>query len=303
MLQIIQSFFERRFGFLLILSFAVGFFIPGLDRLPPEILIPVLASQIFFSCFRIQFSDVRQVSPKAVLRVYLLRFVAVPLAIYLFNEAVFGKFTLGLFLLSVLPAGVSAPAMTALCGGNAAFTLSLSVLTSMLAPFIIPPALKILFAQSVTIDVWHMFRLLCLLIIVPLVLHLPFRRSEKVVAKLSAHLSLIIVPLVMFTAAFAVALRRDLILVNLSQLPLCFIIGGSAYAFFYLFGWLSAPKNSEPLKISYALISAWNNITLGVTLAMLYLPPEVGTFIVITNIASNLMFIVFRAWLTRRTAL
>lgn len=76
-------------------------------------------------------------------------------------------FTTGLVLEYVIPTGVSALMWVGMCGGNLSLSLSVVLLDTLAAPFLIPLLLKVLVGSVVTLDAWSMTKDLMIMVALP----------------------------------------------------------------------------------------------------------------------------------------
>lgn len=129
---------RRNFTAALMVGFVIGFFAPGLDQLPKALVLFVLALVIFFSCSQISRDEFRQIHYKEALGFTLLRFVLLPVVIYFAIRPFVPDMAEAVFLLCLVPAGVSVGALCAISGGNTTLGLGITVLSSLMAPFSIP---------------------------------------------------------------------------------------------------------------------------------------------------------------------
>lgn len=280
-----NAFFERHFAAIFVVSCAVGFVFPGADELPPSALAWLLGAQLFVSSFKISLGEVRLIRLRQAVAFYLLRFLLFPILCYWCVAPISGIYGVGVFLLCLLPAGVTSPAFAGVFGGSVSLSFLLVVLSSLLAPFVIPAAFQLMFGLVLDFDAWSSFRIMAGMIFLPLVLHLPLRFSKSFSAWIQQNNPLIVVPLVAIMSVCTVAQRREMILLHPTEALWLFLAALCLFFFFGAFGWLVFSRSSMKTRISYTLASGLNNTGLGVVLALLLLPKEVGLFLVVSSIA------------------
>jgi BASS family bile acid:Na+ symporter len=128
-------------------ALALGLWLPGdFSGLRP--LIPIaLGGILYFSSLKMRMSELpaQLRGGSAVARVgtmTLLKLVALPLIVFAVMRIVAPNWALGMFLISMMPGGLSSAAMTDLYRGNLGLALVIILVTSMLCPVTIPLLLQ-----------------------------------------------------------------------------------------------------------------------------------------------------------------
>jgi BASS family bile acid:Na+ symporter len=129
-------------------ALALGLWLPGdFDALRP--LIPVaLGGILYFSSLKMRISDLpaQLRGGGAVARVgamTLLKLVVLPLIVFAVMRIIAPQWALGLFLVSMMPGGLSSAAMTDLYRGNLGLAMIVILFTSMLSPVTMPLLLQV----------------------------------------------------------------------------------------------------------------------------------------------------------------
>jgi predicted Na+-dependent transporter len=115
--------------------------------------------------------------PLPVLGGLLLNFVYMPLVCWLLARLLLNdsQLVLGVILVGVVPCAGMAAVWTALLKGDVPLGMGINALTMLLAPFLIPPLVKLLAGSSVMIDAWSMFQQLAVILLIPLALGICLR--------------------------------------------------------------------------------------------------------------------------------
>src|SRR5690606_34928254 len=134
-----NDFAKGNFNLILFLSTVAGFLLPEFGDISGILILTVLSLIIFSSSFKVNFS-VQFFKDRAalILSFYLVRFILLPIASFYLILPFSAFYASSVFLLFVLPAGVTAPAFTNVFGGNVALALVLLILSSFLTPLILP---------------------------------------------------------------------------------------------------------------------------------------------------------------------
>jgi bile acid:Na+ symporter, BASS family len=99
----------------------------------------------------------------------VLKMAILPAIVYLAFHFVAPDYALSALLLTGVSAGVIAPMMSNMVGGDSALVLVAVVVTSVLAPFTIPVLVKVVVAKKVTISFLPMLRQLATVLFVPII--------------------------------------------------------------------------------------------------------------------------------------
>ena len=169
----IKNFIENNFSLLLLVGFIAGFFTPSLGEISDEIVIFLIAVLIFLSCADINTKDFFNVDVFQIGLFTLLRFAVFPLVLFYLAYLLVPQYAIGVLLLSLMPAGM---AVASLCSMSKApnsvpIGLSLTIISSLLAPFFIPAVYSFL-GQTLEVDVLGLFITLSLVVFVPIILYL-----------------------------------------------------------------------------------------------------------------------------------
>lgn len=233
----------------------------------------ILATIILFSCSKIKLEDFRNFRARDVAGFIVLRFLIVPLVIFYMAQAFLPEYRHVLLLFALLPCGATLSAMMAVVGGSPALGLTATAITSFIAPLSIPLAFAFLTNHSIEVDTMGMFKMLVLTIVLPVALYFGFiRRFEKVKLSMRKNSSAAACLLICMNVIIVISYQQDKFFENFGFLFFTMFIGTGLYLLFYIFGWFFLRKGNKKQKISYALMSGNNNINLGISLAVLFMP-------------------------------
>lgn len=299
----IANFLSDHFPLVLLLSFVVGLVIPGLEKIPTHVITILVALQIFCSCFKVELADVRGTRVLPVLAFYIGRFVFLPGLAYIFMTKIGFSctYSAAIFLLLVLPAGVSAPAITGILRGNVSLSLLLVVFSSLLSPFVIPGLFELFVGKSLNIDVQEMFMTMGLLIFLPVLSQLPFRKSNQISCWMKTYHAALVVPMMAGTFVLAIAKQREFLLENWSALLNAFVVSMLIFLFVYGIVWIGFCRTERKYQVAFVLSSGLNNISLGIVLSSLYFDADVAIFMVVANVSWVIAIMPIRWWLTVRS--
>ncbi len=127
---------------------------------------------VFLSFLPIRLDDIWTLlkdSPRMFSAFVVFKILILPLAIYALFLAVAPTYAASALLLSAISTGVTAPFISNLLGGNSALVMMMVVVTSPLIPFTLPALVALLLARYVDISFAEMFRMLALVVFVPVI--------------------------------------------------------------------------------------------------------------------------------------
>lgn len=298
-----KSFIQNNISLTLLTFLVLGLLVPGVTYIPSWTLPAILGIVIFFACFKIDLTEIKQIHLRHFFVFYILRFILFPTLFYYCAKALIPTFAPALFLLALLPPGTSSPAMSGIFKGNVALAFGLLVFGSLLTPFVMPFMVSAVMGQAISINIKSMLITLILSILLPIIFYLGLRSHKKLTHWSKEKGSVASIILIGLTLTVATAKRKDIILHAPSTLILPLIITILGMGILYIIGWVLMRKVSLKDKISYSLCSGANNLSLGIGIALLYFPPEVCLFLIVAEIPWILAFMPFKKWLKHRYVL
>ncbi len=180
-LEKISDFVSRYMAFLVIAVAALALFAPGSAGWIKTSWVNTLLGIVMFGMgLTLKASDFQEVfkHPKDVAVGALCQFTIMPLLAFLLTK-IFGlgpELAVGVILVGTCPGGTSSNVMTYLSGGDVALSVSMTAVSTILAP-IMTPLLTLLYAgQTVDVHVTAMFLSVIRVVLLPIVLGLAVNR-------------------------------------------------------------------------------------------------------------------------------
>ena len=271
---------------LIILSgILIGFLSDIFGKIGNTTLAVILFLELFLACFTIKVDDLKAIKLKTVSLFFVLRFIAFAILLYYLALPFSAYLAATLLLLTLLPAGVSSPGFASLFKANVALTLAIVLVSSLLAPLYIPFIIKHIAGNNISINALEMLLTILLIVVLPIIVHLPFRKSKTIHNFMVEFNPLLLMPLVWITIVVPISRFRNQIFESLSYSILGIIGFLVLYGLYVVFGILVAKKYSATCQRSYATASCIHNITLGVVVSLIYLPNQVSSLVILANIA------------------
>jgi BASS family bile acid:Na+ symporter len=162
-------------------SMLMGVLLPRIGSLFQPFVLYLMMFILFLSFLTIKMDTIFLTLKNAVGTIALLvavKTTVLPIGVYLLFKALCPSYALAALLLSGISTGVVAPFISNVVKANSPMVLVIVVITSLLAPFTLPAIIKIVLARSVTISLFAMIRMLCLVVFVPIVAVETLRRIK-----------------------------------------------------------------------------------------------------------------------------
>ena len=138
----ISTFIEKNFWLVLIAGIAFGLWNPGDFKFPQFLPKLLLGGMLFFVFLKIDAIEILENIKNYKLMIYIsmIYMFAIPVLFYFSIKFFDPELATGILLLTAMPAGVSTPALTDIVKGNVSLSMSLAIVTQLLAPFTVPSA-------------------------------------------------------------------------------------------------------------------------------------------------------------------
>lgn len=292
----IKTIIENNFSLLLLLGCIIGFFTPSFGQYADEIVIFLTAVLIFLSCADIKPSEFLKVDVFQIATFTLLRFSILPLFLFYVAYKTVPDYAVGILLMALMPAGVAVSSLCSMARANVALGLSLTIISSLLAPAFVPSVFSFL-GQVVNVDILSLFITLVLVVFIPVLLYFfVFSKIEKIntsIKKYNKSSAVIILSLIL---VIVIASQKEEFLDNLDVIYIGLIIMSVLFGVFYLFGILFSLFVSKENRIPYILGSGAMNNSLAVGLAFAYFDARITLFIVLSEVVWS-VYVALAQWI------
>ena len=267
----------KTFAIWALLSAVLGFIFPEFFASFAKYIVPILGIIMFGMGTTLRTEDFVEIikRPKLVLVGLLAQFTLMPLIAYVLT-VVFKldpMIAVGVILVGCCPGGTSSNVITFLAKGDVALSVSITSISTLLAPILTPILLKIFAGQLIEIELASMMISITKMVILPILLGLAFHKilGAKVqiandILPMGSVLGLAII------IAAHIAVSRDTIL---TSGLLVFIVVALHNCIGYLLGYLLAKLSgfSEAQRRAIMVEVGMQNSGLGAALAATYFNP------------------------------
>lgn len=238
----------------------------------------------FTGSLKSTFADVRHVfhHPKPLIMTLVIIHIVMPLAACVAGHLFFAdapNIMAGMVLEFCVPTAVVALMWVSIYGGNSPLSLSLVVIDTVMAPFIIPAALHIFIGSKVKMDVKEMMTELVFMIAIPALTAMCLNKishdrvKEVWPSKLALLSKLALIFVVTSNSSKVAPYVRDMNMQRFGAALSILLLAASGY----LIGWLAAVimKKDRQTTVSMIYGAGMRNISAGAVIAAAYFPGEV----------------------------
>ncbi|GGB60953.1 bile acid:sodium symporter family protein [Virgibacillus dakarensis] len=213
-LEKISNFAGSTFALWVILFAVLSFFLPGgFTWIAPHISL-LLGVIMFGMGLTLSLSDFKAVfqAPRSVFITVLAQFIVMPLLAYglatIFQLP--PEVAVGVILVGCCPGGTASNVMTFLAKGNTALSVSVTAISTLLAPILTPALTLLLASKWLPVSAGSMFMQIVKIVLIPIVLGIAIRLLfRKQVEKSVAALPLVSVVGIVAVASAVVAVNTE----------------------------------------------------------------------------------------------
>ncbi|MBT2215640.1 bile acid:sodium symporter family protein [Virgibacillus dakarensis] len=213
-LEKISNFAGSTFALWVILFAVLSFFLPGgFTWIEPHISL-LLGVIMFGMGLTLSLSDFKAVfqAPRSVFIAVLAQFIVMPLLAYglatIFQLP--PEVAVGVILVGCCPGGTASNVMTFLAKGNTALSVSVTAISTLLAPILTPALTLLLASKWLPVSAGSMFMSIVKIVLIPIVLGIVMRLLfQKQVEKSVAALPLVSVVGIVAVASAVVAVNTE----------------------------------------------------------------------------------------------
>ena len=283
-LEKLDAFLGKHMAVLIVAFVLVGITFPDIFSPINDYTMALFAFMTFANSLGGGFREMADVArrPLPVVVIFAILHVAMPLLALgagslLFPEA--PLFTTGLVLEYAIPTGVASLLWVSIGRGNTSMCLSVVLLDTLLAPFVIPLTLRVLLGSVVEMDTASMVGNLMIMVAIPALLAMTLfqmtrgRVAATVKPRLAPFAKLTMLVLVLANATGCAPFLRD-ITPTLVKL-ICAVFALCLLGFFLGYQAARLLKADFPTAVTMSLNSGIRNIAAGSVLAIAYFPGDV----------------------------
>ena len=283
-LEKLDAFLGKHMAVLIVAFVLVGIPFPDIFSPINDYTMALFAFMTFANSLGGGFREMADVArrPLPVVVIFAILHVVMPLLALAAGELLFPEaplFTTGLVLEYAIPTGVASLLWVSIGRGNTSMCLSVVLLDTLLAPFVIPLTLRVLLGSVVEMDTASMVGDLMIMVAIPALLAMTLfqmtrgRVAATVKPRLAPFAKLTMLVLVLANATGCAPFLRD-ITPTLVKL-ICAVFALCLLGFFLGYQAARLLKADFPTAVTMSLNSGIRNIAAGSVLAIAYFPGDV----------------------------
>jgi BASS family bile acid:Na+ symporter len=212
-------------------------------------------------------------------------------SINIFNH----ELAIGILLLTAMPAGVSTPALTDIAKGNVSLSMSLAIVSQMIAPFTVPFLFWMIDFSGHSIDKLLMLKDMAIIVFLPMIIAQVIKKYFPIAIKKTQHLFTSCNVLLLFTFVyFAISSQRNSILENPSGMVWKIAVLYLVFIILHIIGYLICFKQNKENRIAVAIGAAYMNNGMAIVLAASYFKPEILVLMVLSELPWNTLLAPFK---------
>lgn len=245
--------------------------------------------------------------PRILLVAFLIIHIAIPLLALAVGRLFFANhpyFITGIVLEYVVPSAVASVMWCNMAGGNMSLTLTILLIDTLTAPFVLPFSLHILLGSHVQVDVWGMMRDMTWMVTIPALLAMLLNQFTN--DRLGNRLSPVLAPYGKLALLFIITVNSTrvapfILHMTLTQFKVAAVILVLAFSG-YIAGWIVSVllHQDKSVTASMAFGCGMRNISVGAVIAASYFPPGVMFPVMIGTLFQQALASLFAKCLTRK---
>lgn len=248
-------------------------------------LIPwIFAFMTFSSSLGMSAKDAKSFStyPKTILFFIAFLHILMPLWAYFLASNIFNDhlLTIGFIISVAIPTGITSVIWVSICRGNLPLCLSIVLIDTLIAPFILPVLLKVAAGTNIALDTTSLFLNLLWMIVLPSILGVLLNEYSK--GKIQATLAPKLAPFSKFGIFAVVMINSSAVAPYIEKITwelvgviaLVLFISISGYFIALLLGHLL--WRDPTIVITFVFVGGMRNIAVGVVIATSFFPPKVA---------------------------
>jgi bile acid:Na+ symporter, BASS family len=294
----VSLFIEKYFWLFLVAGIVIGLWNPmSLKTFPAFLPKTLLGMMLFFVFLKIDSLQVLENIRNYKLMIYisLVYMFIIPL-LFFFTINIFNPgLATGILLLTAMPAGVSTPALTDIVKGNTTLSMSLAIVSQMLAPFTVPLLFWLIDFNGHSINKLLMLKDIAIIVFLPMIISQVIKKYFPLAIKKTQHLFTSMNVLLLFAfVLLAISSQRNNILENTSGLVWKIGVLYLVFIILHGIGYMICYKQNKENRIAVAIGAAYMNNGMAIVLAASYFKPEILVLMVLSELPWNTLLAPFR---------
>jgi BASS family bile acid:Na+ symporter len=293
----ISNFVERHFWLFLVAGIVLGIWNPiHLKASPfiPKVLLGLMLFLVFLKIDAIEIiENIRNY--RLMMYISIMYMIIIPLFFFFSVNFIDHELAIGILLLTAMPAGVSTPALTDILKGNVPLSMSMAIVSQLLAPFTVPFLFWLIDIKGLEINEWLILRDISILVFAPMIFSQLIKRFFPTAVRRGQHLFTSGNVLVLFAFVLVtIASQREVLLADPVRLIWKVAILYVVFILLHVGGYLILLNDRKENRIAVAIGAAYMNNGMAIVLAASYFRPEVLVLMVLSELPWNTLLAPFK---------
>jgi len=299
----ISGFIEKYFWLFLVAGIFIGLWNPmHFEKFPSFIPKILLAMMLFIVFLKIDALQILEHIRNYKLMIYIafIYMFIIPV-LFFFSINIFShELAIGMLLLTAMPAGVSTPALTDIAKGNVSLSMSLAIVSQLIAPFTVPLLFWLIDLKGHSIDKLLMLKDMAIIVFLPMIISQVIKNYFPLTIKRTQHLFTSLNVLLLFAFVYvAIASQRNTILENPAVLLWKIAVLYLVFILLHVIGYMICFKQNKENRIAVAIGAAYMNNGMAIVLAASYFKPEILVLMVLSELPWNTLLGPFKRVINR----
>jgi len=267
----ISSFLSEELWLVILAAIFLGICLPQPGGYLAPYAIYLLLGVMFLTGLEIELHYIKSTlqNKRNFIASFLIIFLVMPLVAFILSLPLPNDLKLGIILMATMPIGMSSTFFILKVGGDAAYALVLTTLTTLATPFLAPMIVKTLTGVFVEINAFELFVSLLELVVLPFGLALIFRNFGKGLSKRLLKISSPITSILIFLIIWGILSKTNFLFPEIWQVVLIELI---MLAVGFGVGYCMVKRD----RVTMGLTSASKNVTLSMVIALNIFNPVVA---------------------------
>jgi len=299
----VSLFIEKYFWLFLIAGIVLGLWDPIPFKIFPAFLPKVLlGTMLFFVFLKIDSLQILENIRNYKLMIYItfVYMIVIPV-FFFFSINIFSPdVAIAILLLTAMPAGVSTPALTDIVKGNVSLSMSLTIVSQIVAPFTVPLLFWLIDFSGHSINKLLMLKDMAFIVFLPMIIAQVIKKYFPLSIKKTQHLYTSLNVLLLLSFVYlAISSQRNYILENPKGLVWKIAVLYMVFIILHVIGYFMCFKQNKENRIAVAIGAAYMNNGMAIVLAASYFKPEVLVLMVLSEVPWNTLLAPFKRFISR----
>jgi predicted Na+-dependent transporter len=293
----IYQIIEKFFWVFLLAGIVAGLFFPVYNDFMMSLVKPMLMLMLFFVFLKTDALHIIEAIKDYKLMLYItcIYMLIMPVIFYFLVNLFDPRLAVAILLLTAMPAGVSSPTLTDIVKGNIPLSMSIVIITSLIAPFTVPLLFGVLKSNSLPVDLLALFRDLALIVFLPMLVSQIIKRYFPAAIIKQQHLFTSFNVILLFILVYAVmGSQSEMIITDIRKILWQVIFLYIVFILLHIAGYLMAFRQNKENKVTIAIGAAYMNNGMAIVLAATHFDPSVMILMVLSEIPWNTLLAPFR---------